>query len=109
MAAKKLHTYFQAYTIVVSSRYPIKAILHKPGRLLKWVVEMSEYDIVYRSRSSIKGQVLDGFIVELSEVSKDNLYKPLWILETDGVFQSGKGQSCYGIVVSRRPVGYLGG
>ena len=61
MAAKKLRPYFQARTIVVFTSYPTRAILHKPdtlGRLLKWVVELSEFDIEYRSRSVIKGQVL---------------------------------------------------
>ena len=71
MAAKKLCPYFQAHTIIVLTSYPIKAILHKPdasGWLLKWVVELSEFGIEYRLRSSIKGQVLANFIVEMSEV-----------------------------------------
>ena len=49
MAAKKQHPYFQAHTIIVLTNYPIRAILHKldaSGRLLKWVVELSEFDIM---------------------------------------------------------------
>ena len=54
------------------------------GRLLKWAIELSEFNIVYCSRSSIKGQVLADFIVELSDLSGDSALGQLWILETDG-------------------------
>ena len=42
-------------------------VLHKPntfGRLLKWAIELSEFDIEYRSRTTIKGQVLANFVME---------------------------------------------
>ena len=67
--------------------YPIKAILHKPyalGQLLKWVVELSEFDIEYQSRSAIKGQILADFIVEISDLQPRDISETLWILETDG-------------------------
>ena len=73
MEAKKLRPYFQAHTIVVLTRYPIKAILHElnaSGRLLKWVVKLSEFDIVYHLRSPIKGQVLAEFISKMSDIPK---------------------------------------
>ena len=53
MVAKKLRPYFQAHTIVVFTSCLIIAILHKPdasGRFLKWVVELSEFDIEYHPR-----------------------------------------------------------
>ena len=58
VAAKKLQSYFQAHTIVVLTGSPIRAILHKPDmsrRLLKWAIEPSEFDIEYRSKTTIKG------------------------------------------------------
>ena len=67
MAAKKLRLYFLAHTIIILTGSPIRAILHKPnasGRLLKWAIELSEFDIEYRPKSAIKGQVLAHFIVE---------------------------------------------
>ena len=87
MAAKNLCPYFHAHTIVVLSRYPIRAILHKhdaSGRLLKWAIDLSEFDIIYCMRSSVKDQVLADFIVELSNRSKVSLLELLWIFETDG-------------------------
>ena len=47
-AARKLRPYFQAHTIEVPIEYPMKQVLHKPetsGRLMKWVIELSEFDI----------------------------------------------------------------
>ena len=63
------------------------AILHKAealGRLLKWFVELSEFEIVYHLRSVIKGQLLTDFIAELSDVSKVSLLEPFWKLKIDG-------------------------
>ena len=71
MTAKKLCPYFQAHTIVMLTSYLIRAILNKPDasrRLLKWAVELSEFDIEYHTRSTIKGQIITDFIDELSDV-----------------------------------------
>ncbi|GJS85460.1 reverse transcriptase domain-containing protein, partial [Tanacetum coccineum] len=61
------------------------------GRLLKWSFELEEHDIHYRSRTSVKGQILADFIVERPEddspdtpmEDKKELSDP-WILFTDG-------------------------
>ena len=87
VAAKKLCPYFQAHTIHVLYSYQIRVILHKLdaiGRILKWAIKLSEFDIVYHLRSAIKGQVLANFIVELLDISRDN---PL-IRATVGVLES---------------------
>ncbi|XP_057811617.1 uncharacterized protein LOC131025850 [Salvia miltiorrhiza] len=68
-AAKKLRPYFQCHPIVVATTYPLKAILHKPelsGRLTKWAVELSEYDITYKPRTALKSQVLADFVVDFA-------------------------------------------
>ena len=47
----------------------MKQILHKletSGRLIKWVIELSEFDIRYKPRTVVKGQVLADFIVEFT-------------------------------------------
>ena len=70
MAAKKPPPYFLAHTIVVLTSSPIKAILHKPdksGRLLKWAIELSEFNIEYRPITAVKGQALADFFMERSE------------------------------------------
>ncbi|XP_077252042.1 uncharacterized protein LOC143891333 [Tasmannia lanceolata] len=69
MAARKLRPYFQAHTIKVLTDQPLRQVLHKPdtsGRLVKWAVELSEFDIRYMPRPAIKAQVLADFVAECS-------------------------------------------
>ena len=56
--ARKLRPYFQAHTIEVPTEYPMKQVLHKPktlGRLMKWALDLSEFDIRYKPKTTIKG------------------------------------------------------
>ena len=67
---KRVKRYFQAHIVVVVMDQPRKQILSKPevvGRLQKWSIELGGYDIHYRPRVSIKGQILADFIVERPE------------------------------------------
>ena len=67
--SRKLRPYFQAYTAEVPTEYPMKQILHKPktsGRLIKWVIELSEFDIRYKPRTAVKGQILVEFVKEFT-------------------------------------------
>ncbi|GKA43507.1 reverse transcriptase domain-containing protein [Tanacetum coccineum] len=69
-ASRWLKIYFQAHTIVVITDQPIKQLLSNSeitGRMLKWKFELEGYDIQYRPRISIKGQILADFIVERPE------------------------------------------
>ena len=62
-----LRLYFQAYSVVVLTDQPLKAILHwldTSKRMAKWMVKLNAFDISYHSRSSIKVQVLANFLVE---------------------------------------------
>ena len=55
--SRKLQPYFQAHTIKVPIEYPMKQMLHKPetsGRLIKWAIELIEFDIGYKPRTTIK-------------------------------------------------------
>ena len=75
-AAWKLRPYLQAHTIEVPTEYPMKQVLHKPetsGRLMKWAIELSEFDIIYKPKITIKGQVLADFVMEFTsaEPAKD--------------------------------------
>ena len=70
-AARKLRPYFQAHTIEVPTEYSMKQVLHKletSRRLMKWAIELSEFDIRYRPKTAIKGQVLADFVMEFTSV-----------------------------------------
>ncbi|GJX55759.1 reverse transcriptase domain-containing protein [Tanacetum coccineum] len=93
-ARKWLKRYFQAHTVVVITDQPIKQLLSSSKiseRMLKWKFELKGYDIQYRPRTAIKGQILVDFIMERPEEgSPDELMvepKVLpdsWTLFTDG-------------------------
>ena len=100
--ARKLHPYFQAHTIEVPTEYPMKQVLHKPetsGRLMKWAIELSEFDIRYRPKTTIKGQVLADFVMEFAsaEPTRDAQAATdlsTWKLSVDGASNAqGSGES----------------
>ena len=67
--ARRLRPYFQAHTIEIPTEHLMKQIFHKPEtsrRLIKWATELSEFDIRYKPRTVIKGQVLADFIMEFT-------------------------------------------
>ena len=69
-AARKLRPYFQAHKIGIYTNCPLKLILQKPevsGRLTKWAIELSKYDIEYLPRTAIKGQAVEDFVAEFTE------------------------------------------
>ncbi|XP_074324247.1 uncharacterized protein LOC141661163 [Apium graveolens] len=106
-AVRKLRPYLQAHRIEVRTAYPLRHILHKPElleRMLKWAIEMGQFDLEYCPRTTIKGHALADFILEFdSEVDnqaivlvrpppqgnpptneKEELPHPWWILHVDG-------------------------
>ena len=87
-SARRLRHYFHSFTVVVMTDLPIQKVLKKPdvaGRMVKWVVELSEFDIRYEPRGPIKGQVFADFVVKLSSVATPSegldfrwvLYRPV--------------------------------
>ena len=66
--AKKLHPYFQEHSIIVLTNLPLRATPQTPNLsewMIKWAMELSEYDIQYKLRLLLKGQVLANFIAQL--------------------------------------------
>ncbi|CAA0840386.1 Unknown protein, partial [Striga hermonthica] len=65
VAARKLRPYFQEHSITVRTSYPLRQILHRPdtsGRMVKWAIELGQFDIHYQPRTAIKAQALSDFI-----------------------------------------------
>ena len=70
VAARKLRPYFQEFPVSVITNQPLRQTLHKPdasGRLVKWAIELSEFDIDYKPRATIKAQAMIDFIAEFAE------------------------------------------
>nr|XP_025625780.1 uncharacterized protein LOC112718093 [Arachis hypogaea] len=76
--ARRLRHYFQSHTIVVRTNQPLRQILTKPelaGRLTKWSIELSEFDIQFQPRSALKAQVLADFISKLTTDEHDKFWE----------------------------------
>ncbi|XP_023914564.1 uncharacterized protein LOC112026112 [Quercus suber] len=68
-ATRKLPHYFQAHTVYVLTEYPLQSLLRRSdfmGRIAKWGTRLGSFDIQYRPRHSVKGQVLADFVAEFS-------------------------------------------
>nr|CAN76815.1 hypothetical protein VITISV_044116 [Vitis vinifera] len=93
-AAQKLRPYFQAHPVIVLTDQPLRNILHKPdltGRMLQWVIELSEFGIEFQPRLSMKGQVMADFVLEYSRKPgqhEESGKKEWWTLRVDGASRS---------------------
>ena len=88
---------------------PLRQTLQKPdasGRLVKWSVELSEFDLSYRPRGAIKAQALAEFVVDRAEPGEEILEeqpmeqeKPegVWLVMVDG--SCGEQGSGAGVVI----------
>ncbi|XP_074378355.1 uncharacterized protein LOC141719890 [Apium graveolens] len=103
LVSRRLRSYFQAHRIEVHTTYPLRQVLHKPelsGRMLKWAVELGQFDLEFMPRTAIKGQVLANFLLEFNsavddkvlvvlqpprnEESLEEFPHPWWTLHVDG-------------------------
>ncbi|GAA0146720.1 hypothetical protein LIER_06608 [Lithospermum erythrorhizon] len=96
ITARKLKAYFEAHPIKVMMDQPIKRIMSNPfmtRRLTTWEVEVSEFEVSYALRTSMKAHALADFILECTarvpeEVQGPREEKlkevPWWKLYIDG-------------------------
>nr|XP_025669917.1 uncharacterized protein LOC112769645 [Arachis hypogaea] len=83
--ARRLRHYFQSHTIIVRTDQPLRQILTRPelaDRLIKWSVELSEFDIQYESRKTLKSQMLADFISEMTNDTHNTEVR--WSIHVDG-------------------------
>ncbi|KAJ8465932.1 hypothetical protein OPV22_028484 [Ensete ventricosum] len=86
LASRKLRLYFQAHLIKVITDQPLHQILSKldvAGQMLKWSVELGEFNLEYILRTAIKAEALADFISELANLENPPLTSR-WTLYMDG-------------------------
>ena len=69
-ATRKLLYYFQAYTVIVLTQLPLKALLRSADytrRIAKWGKILGVFDIKYMPHTSVKGQVLADLVAKFAE------------------------------------------
>ncbi|GKV40196.1 hypothetical protein SLEP1_g47864 [Rubroshorea leprosula] len=106
-SARKLRPYFQSHPIIVLTDQPLGQILQKPecfGRLIKWAVELGEFEITFQQRSAIRAQALADFIVECTPCPSTSNPEPNdWTLYVDEA-SSSKGSGAGALLIG--PDGY---
>ncbi|CAL8168132.1 unnamed protein product [Prunus armeniaca] len=105
-SARKLRLYYQAHRIIVITEFPLRSILQSPDasqRLMKWAIELSQYNLLYRQKTAIKAEALADFVVEFTPTAEEekmvtkskekaddtsptdsNLPNDMWQLHVDG-------------------------
>ena len=69
MASRKLSHYFHDHTIIVLTTFPLKALFERMNffeRILKWAVELGQYDIKFQPRTAIKAHALADFVAKFT-------------------------------------------
>ena len=87
-ATRKLPHCFQAYTVYVLTEYPLQSLLKRfdfTGRIAKWGTQLGSFDIRYRPRSLVKGQVLVDFVVEYSPEKRGEGCLPCGCLTVESI------------------------
>nr|GEW54487.1 hypothetical protein [Tanacetum cinerariifolium] len=92
LRGKRLRRYFQAHPITVITDKPIKQVMYHPdmaGRLQKWSIMLREHNITYMPITSVKGQILAYFLIEMpgedsQAVPATKTQEELYTLFTDG-------------------------
>ncbi|XP_074342530.1 uncharacterized protein LOC141680119 [Apium graveolens] len=94
-----LRHYFQGREIRVDTNQPLRKIIHKPdisGRLVNWVVELSQFNLSFIPRTAIKAQALADLIIECNFPEEEpepinmdpeieqNACPGAWTLKVDG-------------------------
>ncbi|XP_075083415.1 uncharacterized protein LOC142167154 [Nicotiana tabacum] len=85
------------HPITIVTTFLLRNVLHKPelsGRLAKWTVAISEFDMEYKTQTATKSQVLADFMVDFSPkmmplaakeaVLVSGIISGVWTLFTDG-------------------------
>ena len=84
---------------MVLTDLPLRSTLHKPnfsGRIARWAIELSEYDIQYKPRLLKKGQVLADFIAEIPKSETHPKSLNWWTVNVDGALRhTGAGIGLY--------------
>jgi hypothetical protein len=71
ITSKKLCHYFQTHKITVPLSFPLGEIIrHRDanGRIVKWSVDLGEFDIEFCPRQAIKSLIMVDFVLEWTEI-----------------------------------------
>src|SRR5512141_319553 len=94
MTSRKLRHYFQAHRVTVVSSFPLGEVVRNKdvvGRIAKWVVELSQFNVRFVPRTAIKSQVLADFVADwtMPDNRSDNqIDNETWTMALDSALNS---------------------
>ncbi|VFQ62952.1 unnamed protein product [Cuscuta campestris] len=98
---KEVKDLLGAHPIVVLTDQPLGMVMRNStssGRIIKWAMMLTQFNIEYRPRTAIKGQAVVDFLVEMTGQKEEEHEKVIteswWTMSVDG---------------ASRPKGYRGG
>ena len=93
VASRKLRPYFQAHTILVMTDQSLRKAMGRldvARRMVQWAVELSQFDVDYKPKTTIKAQALADFVTKFNTVEQDP-ESGYWTMYTNGSAASGMG------------------
>ena len=85
--ARKLKPYFQVHMMIVLTDKPLRRAMSSPeaaGRMVLQAIKLNEFDVQYRPRTAIKGQVIADFIVKFMHIEDQGVGEvPQWSIHMD--------------------------
>jgi DNA replication protein DnaD len=90
--SRKLSHYFQAHQIEVHTSSTQGEILNNRDatrKIVKWAIELSMYDITYKTRTAVKAQALSDFMDEWTEMQTPPKEREMeyWTINFNGSLQ----------------------
>jgi hypothetical protein len=73
ITSRKLRRYLESHKVKVVSSFPLGEILHSRdmvGHIVKWSVELGEFDLEFCPWQAIKFQILTDFVSEWTETQQ---------------------------------------
>ena len=92
---RKLKPYFQAHTMIVLIAKSLRRAMSNPeaaGRMMIWVIKLSEFNVQYHLRTAMKEQMVVDFIAEFTNIEGQGARKhPQWSIHMDRSFNGRTG------------------
>lgn len=76
--SRKLRPYFLSHRIKIRTHFPFQKTLRRPdlsGRMVKWAVELGEYEIEFEPRTAINAHPLAAFIQETTRTEENKVWR----------------------------------
>lgn len=94
VASQRLKPYFLEHLIVIRTNYPLTTTLGKVDvsrRMVKWAVELGQFDISYEPRIAIKAQALAYFLLETTCNQEESPYWKMYVDRSSTMSGAGRG------------------